>query len=122
MSSFFKENEKLHDSSNFVAWKVKLEIIVDNNDVLDYIQGKVSKHASVAVKKKHNKGELKSNQIIVDGLQDNLLAYVGKFRRSKDMYDKVDDMYKVNNLNEIISFKYQLKETNMNKGEFVHLT
>jgi len=40
-SSFFKEHEKLGDSSNFVAWKIRLEIIADNNDVLEYIQGKV---------------------------------------------------------------------------------
>jgi len=90
---------------------------IDNNDVLDYIQGKVSEppeNASVIVKYKHKKGELKAKQIIADGLQDNLLAYVGNLRRSKDMYDKVVSMYKVNNLNEIISLKDQLKNTKMN--------
>ena len=35
------------------------------------------------------------------------------------MYDKLDDMYEVNNLNEIISLKYQHKDTKKNKGEFV---
>jgi len=39
-SYFFKEHEKLGDSSNFVAWKIRLEIIANNNDVLEYIQGK----------------------------------------------------------------------------------
>jgi len=53
-SSFFKEHEKLGDSSNFVAWKIKLEIIVDNNDVLEYIRGKVPKppNNSSAITKK----------------------------------------------------------------------
>jgi len=68
-SSFFKVNEKLGNSSNFVAWKIKLEIIADNNDVLEYIQGKVPrppKNASTAAKNKYKKGELKAKQIIVD--------------------------------------------------------
>jgi len=120
MSSLFKENETLGNSSNFTAWKVKLEIIADNKDVLDYIQGKVPKppkNSSDVVKNKHKKGELKAKKIIVDGLQDNLLAYVGNLRKSKDMYDKIVGMYEVNNLIEIISLKDQLKDMKMNKGE-----
>ena len=110
------------DSSNFVAWKVRLEIIAVNNDVLDYIQGKVpdsSENPSIAFNNKQNKGELKSNKIIVDGLQDNLLAYVGNLRRFKYMYDKITGMYEFKNLNEIISLKDQFKYMNMKKGEYV---
>ena len=102
MTSFPKENEKLGDSSNFSTCKVRLEIIADKNDVLDYIQGTILEpleNASAAPNKKHKKGELKANKIIVDGLQDNLLSYVGNLKMSKDMYDKIVDMYEVKNLN-----------------------
>jgi len=36
-SSTFEEHEKLGDASIFAAWKVRLEIISNNNDVLEYI-------------------------------------------------------------------------------------
>ena len=117
-SSTFKEHEKLGDASNFVAWKVKLEIITDNNDVLEYIQGRIPKpleNASASLKNRYKKDDSKAKQILADGLQDNLLAYVGNLRRSKDMYDKVASMSEVNNLNEIISLKDKLKDMNMNK-------
>lgn len=40
MSPFtFKEHEKLGDASNFSTWKVRYEIIDNNNDVMEYIQG-----------------------------------------------------------------------------------
>lgn len=39
-TSYFKENEKLGDSSNFAAWKIRLEIIAKDNDAWEYIQGK----------------------------------------------------------------------------------
>jgi len=122
MFSFFKENENLGNSSNFAAWKVRLEIIVDNTDVSEYIQGKVpepSENTSTTANNKYKKGELKAKKIIVDALQVNLPAYVGILRNSKDMYDKIVGMYEVNGLNEIISLKYQLKYTKMKKGEFV---
>ena len=110
-SSFCKDYEKLGDSSNFLAWKIRLEIIVDNNDILEYIQGKVLEPLekySACAKKKYKKGELKSNKIIVDDLQDHLLAYVGNLKKSKDMYDKLAGMFEVKNFNEIISLKDQL--------------
>ena len=89
---------------------------------LNFIQGRVLEpleNVSAAVKDKHKKGKLKAKQIITDSLQDNLLYYVGNLRRSKDMYDKIVGIYEVNNLNEITSFKYQLKDTKMNKGDFL---
>ena len=52
-----------------------MEIIVDNNDVLDYIQGRVlepPENASAAAKNKHKKGELKAKKIIVDGLSKHM--------------------------------------------------
>lgn len=86
-SYFFKEHEKLCGSSNFVAWKFRLEIIANQNDVLDITQGRLPdplENTSVAVKKKkHKKCELEENKIIVDGLQDIILAYVGNLRRYK---------------------------------------
>ena len=66
MSSFFKENQKLGDSSNFVAWKFRLEIIDDNNDVFEYIQGKVLEpleNAFDTAKNKYKKAELKEKQL-----------------------------------------------------------
>ena len=61
-NSFFKENEKFGNSSNFSAWKIKLEIIVEDNDGLEYIQGKVHEsleNACIVAKNKYKKGELK---------------------------------------------------------------
>ena len=94
-----------------------LEIIVDNNDVLEYVQGKLDplENSSIAAKKNYKKDELKEKKIIVDDLQYNLHAYVGTLRKSKDTYDNIASMYEVKNLNEITSLKDQLKPTNMKK-------
>ena len=121
-TSYFKNTYKLGDSSNFVAWKIRLEIISKDNDVLKYLQGKVLKppeNAPTAAKTNYKKGELKAKKIILDGLQDHLLAYVGNLKKSKEMYNKLVGMYEVNNQNEIISLKNQLKDMEMNKGESV---
>jgi len=121
-TSFFKGDEKLSDSSNIVAWKIRLEVILYENDILEYVEGKVPEppeNAPVVAKSKYKKDEIKAKEILIDSLKDHLLTYVGKFNKSKDIHHKPVGMYDVNNLNHILSLKNQLKDIKMNKGEFL---
>lgn len=121
-TSYFKDNEKLGDSSNFFAWKISLEVILDDIDVLEYVKGKVPEplaNASTSIKYRYKKGDLKTNNIIIDGLRYHLIVYVGNMKEFKYMYHKLVGMHDVNKLNHILSLKDQFKEINMNKGEYV---
>ena len=94
-------------------------MILDENDALEYIYGKVIvplENALVAVKSKYKKCELKAKKILIDDLQDHLLVYVGSLKKSKDIYDKLVGMYGVKNLKHVLSLKNQLKEMKINKG------
>ena len=96
-----------------------MKIIAKDNDAWEYIQGKLHEpleNAFATAKNKYKKGELKVKKIIVDGLQDHLLIYVGNLNKYNEMYDKLFKMYEVKNLKEIISLKDQLKYMNMKKG------
>lgn len=73
-------------------------------------------NATASLKNRYKKGDSKSMKIIDDGLQYHLLAYVGNLIKYEDMYDKIADMYEIKNLNEMITLKDQLKETNVNNG------
>ena len=76
--------------------------------MLEYIQGRMPKPPEndfASLKNRCKKGQSKENQIIADGLQDHLLAYVGNLGQSKDMYDKIAGMHEINKLNEIITLK-----------------
>lgn len=121
-ASYFMDVENLGGSSNFVASNIGLEMALDENDALEYVEGKVPeppKNAHVASKSKYKKGEIKTKKIIIYSLKDHLPTYIGKLEESKDIYNKLVGMYEVNNLNHILSLKKQIKDINMNKGEIV---
>ena len=40
-NSYFKIEEKLNDASNFAAWRDILDLTLEENDVIEYVQGKV---------------------------------------------------------------------------------
>lgn len=79
--SYFNNIEKLGDSSNFVAWKIVVEAILDDNDVLEYVEGKVPEppeNAPTAIKAKYNKGDIKAKKILTDSLKDHFPTYIVK--------------------------------------------
>ena len=73
-SSYFKVEKKLNDASNFGLWKTRPDIILEEQEVLEYVEYIVAEppeNASVVLKSKHLKGETKARKIIHDSLSDH---------------------------------------------------
>lgn len=107
-TSYFKDNEKLADSSGFATWKTMTNVALDEYDVLEYVEGKISpppENAPQAAKSKYKKGEIKAKKFIIDSLRDHLLVYISFLNASKEMYNKIVGMYEVNNLSHIMDLK-----------------
>jgi len=121
-SSYFKNEEKLVDASNFLPWKAKLDITLEEHDILGYVEGEVAKlaeNSNAAIKARYKKGEVKDTNIIVDSLGDHLITYVSNLKKSKELYATLIGMYQVNNLVQILALKNHLKDVKMNKGETI---
>lgn len=104
---YFKDNEMLADSFGFAAWKTRINVSLDEYDVLKYVEGKISpppEDTPKATKSKYKKDEIKAKKIIIDSLRD-LLVYISSLKTSKEMYNKIVLMYKVNNLSHIMELK-----------------
>ena len=70
-------------------------------------------------KTKYKKGEVKAKSIIIDSIQKHLVAYISDLGTSKEMYDKLIGMFKVNNANQILFLKNKLKDIKMDRGESI---
>ena len=87
-TSCFKSKDKLKDKSDYHAWKMTLELTLEENDAMDYVQGKVAKppsNAPVVAKTKDKKGEIKAKNIIRDSIQKHLVAYISDLGTSKEI-------------------------------------
>jgi len=54
-ASYFNLDDKLNDKSNYHAWKMSLDLTLEEQDVMEYVQGKISEppsNASAATKTK----------------------------------------------------------------------
>ena len=53
-SSFFKSDDKLNDKSDYHAWKISLDLKLEEQEVMDYVKGNITEppsNAPVATKK-----------------------------------------------------------------------
>ena len=66
----------LVDASNFFPWKAKLDITLEEHDVLEYVEGEIkepTENSNVAIKVRFKKREVKAKKIILDSLGDHLV-------------------------------------------------
>ena len=94
-TSYFNTEDKLNDKSDYHAWKMTLDLTLEEHEVLDYVQGKAMEppsNAPVAVKMKYRKGEVKAKKILIDSIQKHLVAYISNLGTSKELYDKLVGM------------------------------
>jgi len=95
---------------------------LEENDAMDYVKGRVVEppsSAPTATKTKYKKGEVKANKIIIDSIHKPLVAYISDLKTSKEMYDKLVGMFKVNNANQVLFLKNKLKDIKMDRGESI---
>ena len=118
----FKEDDKLIRKDDFHVWKMILDLKLEDQDVMDYVQGKIQEPpstATVAAKTKYKKGEIKAKLMIRESIHKSLVAYISELGTSKEMYDKLILMFKANNANQVLFFKNQLKNLKKGRDEFV---
>ena len=118
----FKENDKLTGRDDFHAWKMILDLKLEDHDLMDYVLGKIQEPpstATVAAKTKYKKGEIKAKLMIRESIHKSLVAYISELGTSKEMYDKLIQMFKVNNANQVLFFKNQLKNIKKGKDESI---
>ena len=71
--------------------------MLEDQDVMDYVQGKIQElpsTAPAATKSKYKKGEIKAKLMIMDSIHKSLVAHISKLGTSKEMYDKLVNMFK----------------------------
>lgn len=119
-TSYFKFDDKLRDKFDYHAYNMSLDLTLEEQDVMDYVQGKITEPPSNALattKTKYKKGEVKAKKIIRDSIHKHLVAYVFDLNASKEIYDRLVGMFKASNANQVLFLKNKLKDIKKGRGE-----
>lgn len=119
-TSYFTPDDKLSDKFDYHAWKMSLDLTLEKQDFMDYVQGKIIEppsNAPAAARTKYKKGEVKTKKIIWDSINKHLVAYISDLNTSKEIYDRLVGMFKVSNANQVLFLKNELKDIKKGRSE-----
>ena len=74
MTKNTKLDEKLEGAKKFRAWKYKIMLILQENDLDEFVKEEVKELEEAEAKSKHKKDMIVAKRIIADSIKDNMIA------------------------------------------------
>ena len=112
-----KESNKLVGTNNFFAWKKSTGLLLKENELLEHVKGNITIPAKEQTQAlaKCNKDETRAQRILIESIKDSLIPYVSKFQTSKEIYDKLVELFLVSTAGEVISLRNELYKMKITK-------
>jgi hypothetical protein len=119
MAPSTKLDEKLEGVDNFRAWKYKVMLILEENDLEDFVKEEVPEHNEDEAKAMYKKNLVKAKRIIVDSIKDHLIPHVSSLTTPKQIFDALSRLYEGKNINRNMTLRTQLKNVKMQSSETI---
>jgi hypothetical protein len=103
--------DRLDRSSNFSSWKSRLQITLEEEDLLSVIQ--------MALLETVIDEEKEERKIIIYSVRDHLLPRISNLKAAYEMYEALKNMFESNNTLKALTLKGQLQNIKMTKGDIV---
>jgi hypothetical protein len=81
MATGMRVEDMLEGSGNFRSWKHRLQMILDENDLLEHVTVGVPEPEEEEQKTKHKKNEKKAKRIVSDSVKDHLIPHISNYRQ-----------------------------------------
>jgi len=65
------------------------------------------------------KGEVRAQRILIESIKDSLISYVAKLKTSKEIYEKLVELFSLSTAGEIVSLRTELYKMKVSKEEGV---
>ena len=78
-----KLDKKLEDVDNFRAWKNRMTLVLEENDLEGFIDADILELEEEEEKETHKKSLVKAKRIIADTIKDHLIPHVSSLKTPK---------------------------------------
>ena len=119
MSHHTKLDEKLEGANNFRAWKYRISLVLEENELDSYINEDIPVPEGDEAKALHKKKLVMENRIIVDSIKDHLIPQVSSLKTPKSMFDALTKLFEGKNINQKMTLRNQLKNVKIKSVETI---
>jgi hypothetical protein len=76
MSTSMRVEDRLDGADNFTYWKHRIQLILEENELLDHVKKMLLEPEDEEAKAKFKKNEVKVKRILTDSIKDHLIPNV----------------------------------------------
>jgi hypothetical protein len=92
-------------------------LVLEENGLLEIVEGKVAAPADPVQLAAHTKKDVKARRILVDGVKDHIIPHLSGKKTAKDMWEALVKLYQSDNQSRKMLLREKLRSTKMAKGE-----
>jgi hypothetical protein len=85
--------DMLEGYGNFRSWKHRLQMILDENDLLEHLTVGVTELEEEEQKTKHKKNEKKGKRIVSNSIKYHLIPHISELQKARQMYEALNKLY-----------------------------
>jgi len=116
-----RDHDRLHGASNYVIWKTRTLVVLEEYDLEAYIKSVVVVPADNNQKKKYNTEQGKAKRLILKGVRDHVVSHLQGKGTTREMWEALSSLYEDFSQQWKIHLEQKLQRTLMQKGEGVNL-
>ena len=109
MSHHTKIDENIEGANNFWAWKYRISLVLEENELNSYINEEIPILEGDEAKALHKKKLVMAKRIIVYSIKDHLIPHVSSVKTPKSMFDSLTKLFEGKNINQKMTLRNQLK-------------
>jgi hypothetical protein len=118
MVNTLKIEDKLEGATNFRGWKARFLLLLEENDLKEYVEGVVASPTNPYELSVHKK-EVKAKRVLLESVKDHLIPHIFKKKFAKEMYDALVGLYQNENTGRKLHLKHQLQVVKMSSEDTV---
>ena len=119
MSHHTKLDKNIEGSDKFRAWKYRISLVMEENELDSYINEEVPVLEGDEAKTLHKKKLVMDKRIIADSIKDHPIPHVSSLKTHKAMYDALTKLFEGKNINPNMTLRNQLKNVNIQHTETI---
>ena len=119
METIMKTEDRLDGQSNFRSWKSRVMIILEDNDLAQYVRSDVIEPNDDPGKLTFKKNMIKAKRIILESVNDHLLSNIDDLTTPKTMFDYLSNLYESKHGSRKVSLRSQIRAMYFSKSDTI---
>ena len=114
-----KLDENFEGADNFRAWKYRISLVLEENELDSYIHEKIQVPEGDEAKALDKKKLVMEKRIIADSIKDHLIPQLSSLKTTKAMFDALTKLFEGKNINRKMTLRNQLKNVKIQNAETI---